>query len=311
MPTTQQMIQRAEDLERRAQALRLAAVEMTDQAASNKAAVFPGYLDQARAVRQQQRATTNGNGHHPDTTGDGGLDRAGLIRAALAEGPQTTLAVQAYLAAHGDELGRSWVLKQLTTTPEVRKLGYGPGTRWAWGAKRERPRTQTPAPAVDVPAASEAAPEATEPPDREALLRRALADGPQSVAQIGAYLDAQGEHLDRSWLRKQLKALSGVRVIKHGPRDTTYALRGQATPATHARLALGRAAAHGVAAIAAQRQRSAALLTHFTDEPKTNAQLEAEGVTPAQRRRLGGLLRHGYVKQKADGWVRTHKVYTT
>jgi hypothetical protein len=160
MPTTQQMIARAEDLERRAQALRLAAAEMTDQAASNKAPLFPGALDQAIALRKQQRATTNGhqNGAGPAQEAAGGaiggeVDREALIRTTLADGPLSSTRLLDILAEHGEGMSRSWLTKLLGDMRDVYMSGHGHSAVWRLRVtrgprKKTAPKAHAPEPTV-------------------------------------------------------------------------------------------------------------------------------------------------------------------
>jgi hypothetical protein len=61
--------------------------------------------------------------------------------------------------------------------------------------------------------------------------------------------------------------------------------------------------------LAHQRQASAHLLSVFSTTPMSMDELRAAGLDTEAIRKLGGLLRHGYLKKKHEGWVRTSKEF--
>jgi hypothetical protein len=152
----EKLLAKAAEYEEKARALRFAAAEMNGDAVEGKRKTALSVLDAAIALRNGQRnghgnghasANGNGNGQRGPQVGYRQIphaEREATLRDALQAGPQSTVALRAVLAAHGQDCSKSWTSKLLTGMPDVHPTGKGKNAAWVLGKKdgrSTRPKT--------------------------------------------------------------------------------------------------------------------------------------------------------------------------
>ena len=147
---------KADDLERQARVLREACALMNGDLSERKEKRAPGVIEQALALRREQRAgDTGGHGKDGRATQADTAARIELIRACLAEGSRKTNEVVEYLKAHGWVLSRDRVRQILQEMPDTQSVGNTFRARWqlkgeaapstaAKAVKPPRPKRKTP-----------------------------------------------------------------------------------------------------------------------------------------------------------------------
>jgi len=144
MPTTTQMLEKAEALEALAKAIRMTIAAMNGDLTERKEKRVGTVIEEALALRREQR----GQGEPAPRATRATLDsRVARIRTFLAEGPKKTQDVQEYLAGHGDDvpLSRDRVRQMLQEMPDTTQVGKTAKARWSLNGSAERPIAARPA----------------------------------------------------------------------------------------------------------------------------------------------------------------------
>jgi hypothetical protein len=141
----------------------------------------------------------------------------------------------------------------------------------------------------------------------EARLQKRLAEHLAKVAALEMTLamlhgTAKAKKVDRQ--ASVIDHALALDKARRGHRKLESARRGRPPGSKSKKRATG---THTIAAITARRQHSAKLLAAFDQKPKTPTEA---GLNRGEIKQLGSLFRHGYLKRKGAGWVRTSKEFT-
>jgi DNA-binding transcriptional MerR regulator len=127
--TTDKMLARADELEARARALRLAAAEMNGHAIEGKREGMHMLVANASKLRAQQNGNGNGNGPTVGREYMSVRDRDQLIIAFLRDGGKSVKEIQRHLEAQGEPLSNSAIQKNLKRMG-VQLTGARQDARW-------------------------------------------------------------------------------------------------------------------------------------------------------------------------------------